>query len=159
MKTARQGSLTTRCVVAGYELSRAVGSVELEKRSSASARTLDKWVLLIGTLSISFSVGCPVVRYRRLYLQILRTIVRLVSIDVMDNFPRPQWPAQLFLSNKTVLIHVASDISQVMTSFFDQNITGGRNSPSAKPIRVPITLVCSHTHRIASRNQHKQYIV
>jgi len=48
------------------------------------------------------------------YVDVIRVIVRLISVMVMDDFPGHQVTAQLQFSDDLVAIHVAAGVREVM---------------------------------------------
>lgn len=125
-------------VVAAPIATRTAFGIEQVERRSASAGALDQRIGLVGETQHRRRLAM-VDRVRvttRGDDQILRSIVRLVPIQMMHLLALPKCASDRSLSDKSMLVHVATRVGSWMAGSLHKYVSVGGDRATALPVRV-----------------------
>ena len=141
-------------VVARDEPSRTAVAVELPHLRSTAAATGDEGirVSLFSPRRIQNVLG-TVGGNRRERFEILRPVIRLVSVNVVNDFASHQRTPELLGGDEPVFIDVSANIGERMTRQLHEDVARGCDRTTAAPVGVSRTRMNnSHAVRVTQAN-------
>lgn len=141
-------------VVAADEASRPPRSVEQGKALPASAFAINVGVWLTGTTQIIPRSVLARVLPAREDLKVLPSIVKPVTVDVVDDLASTQQPTQHLGRHETVFVDVPSTVRHRVAWLLDQHVATRGDRSAALPLGIHGLRLAArfpgHTHSVAT---------
>lgn len=141
-------------VMSGNKLARPIAGIELQHRLPASTAAIYQWIRIALFAAVGiFSMENSMFGNGGHYLNVFRSIIGLLFVQVVNDLAREQWSPEFLFRYQTMLIYITAHVCQPVAGHSKNHIAIRSNRTSSAPIWISFTRMNNaHTFRVASCN-------